>query len=160
MVWQLGLQLIICKYFTREDIITPDFDWSQLEVEQQFFQYSQECSHVREEVTIYRYSTLDKRGEPVNDTVTVVKAHDVDIRTFCDASNPDKTGKNIPKLSIHLAIVPLFSIHCTQTKTQLLLSNRPQTGRSYQGACSPPSIIFSLQPGRKSHCGRLTAQDA
>ena len=93
MVWQLGLQLIKCKYFTREDIRAPDFDWSLLEVEHQFFQYSQECSYVREEVTVYKYSTLGKRGEPVNDTVTVVNGHDVDIRTFCDASHPEKTGK-------------------------------------------------------------------
>ena len=112
----------MCQFFTREDIRAPDFDWSQLEVEQQFFQYSQECSHVREEVTVYKYSTLGKRGEPVNDTVTVVNGHDVDIRTFCDASHPEKTGKKKNMLSSHLDILHLFSIHCTQTKTQLLLS--------------------------------------
>ena len=92
VVWQLGLQLIMCQYFTREDIRAPGFDWSQWEVEQRFFKYSQECSHIRERQE-------DKRGDPVNNTVTGFNGHDVDIRTY----------------------FTLFSIHYTQTKTQRLL---------------------------------------
>ena len=83
------------KYFTREDFIKPDFDWSQLAVEEHFFRNNEECSFVREEVTVFQYTKLGKKGKPVNSTVTVAKGNEVDIRTFYDATQPNNTGKKI-----------------------------------------------------------------
>lgn len=94
-IYLLLLRLATTKYFTREDFLAQDFDWSQLAVEEHFFQNNQECSHVREEVTVFQYTMMDKRGKPVNSTVTVAKGYEVDIRTFYDDSQPNKTGKII-----------------------------------------------------------------
>ena len=72
--------------------MAPDFDWSQLEVEEHFFRANEECPFVRDEVTVFKYLKLDKRGKPVNSTVTVAKGNEVDIRTFYDETNPNNTG--------------------------------------------------------------------
>ena len=87
------LQLASSKYFTREDFLEPDFDWGQLAVEKHFFRDNQECSFVREEVTVFQYIKLGKSGRPINSTVTVAKGHEIDIRTYYDANMPNKTGK-------------------------------------------------------------------
>ena len=88
------------KYFTREDFIKPDFDWSQLAVEEHFFRNNEECSFVREEVTVFQYAKLSKKGKPINGTVTVAKGHEVDIRTFYDEQEPDRNGKLLYKCKI------------------------------------------------------------
>lgn len=99
----LLLQLASSKYFTREDFLAPDFDWSQLAIEQHFFRDNQECPYVREEVTVFQYAKLNKRGEPVNSTVTVARGHEVDIRTFYDDTQPNITATIVirPRLNCY-----------------------------------------------------------
>jgi len=92
------------KYFTREDFIKPDFDWSQLAVEEHFFRSNEECSFVTEEVTVFQFAKLSKKGKPINGTVTVAKGHEVDIRTFYDEQDPDKSVASItlrPRLNCY-----------------------------------------------------------
>ena len=89
----LGYQVLCTQYFSREDFLQPEFDWSQLEVEEQFLRNNQECHFVREEVTVFQFTRLSKKGKPMNGTVTVAKGQEVDIRTFFDELQPDKTGK-------------------------------------------------------------------
>ena len=84
--------------FVREDFLAPDFDWSQLEVEEHFFRANEECPFVRDEVTVFKYLKLDKSGKPVNTTVTLAKGNEVDIRTFYDETNHNHTGKSNKEL--------------------------------------------------------------
>ena len=83
---------ISTQYFTREDFLRPDFDWSQLVIEEHYFRDNKECSFVREEVTVFQYTQLSKEGKPINGTVTIAQGQEVDIRTFYDDREPDKTG--------------------------------------------------------------------
>ena len=108
MMWISVLLVIIIqhvsstKYYTREDVIAPDFDWSQLAVTEHFFQDNQECSFVKEEVTVFQFTKLGKKGKPINSTVTVAKGNEVDIRTFYDATQPNNTGKKILTSRYHV----------------------------------------------------------
>ena len=80
-------------YYNREDFLNQEFDWSQLEVEERFFRNNKECSFIREEVTVFRYATMNDQGDPVNSTVTVAVGQEVDIRTFYDDRQPGIPGK-------------------------------------------------------------------
>jgi len=100
----LGKLVVCTKYFTRDDFIQPDFDWSQLAVAEHFFRNNEECSFVREEVTVFQFTRLSKKGKPMNGTVTVAKGQEVDIRTFFDELQPDKTVASItlrPRLNCY-----------------------------------------------------------
>ena len=91
----LANSALATKYFTREDFLQPDFDWNQLVVEKHFFRNNEECSFVREEVTVYQFTKLSKRGKPINGTVTISRGNEVDVRAFYDYRDPDEeTGKN------------------------------------------------------------------
>ena len=90
----LGYQVLSTQYFAREDFLQPEFDWSQLEVEEQFLRNNQECHFVREEVTVFKYMMLDNEGKPINSTVAVARGFEVDIRTFYDDRQPYKPGKH------------------------------------------------------------------
>ena len=81
------------QYYNREDFLNQEFDWSQLEVEERFFRNNKECSFIREEVTVFRYATMNDQGEPVNSTVTVAVGQEVDIRTFYDDRQSGIPGK-------------------------------------------------------------------
>jgi len=97
-------EIVYTKYFTREDFLAPDFDWGQLAVEEHFFRDNQECSFVREEVTVFQYTKLSKSGKPFNSTVTVAKGNEVDIRTFYEDTNPNNTVAKIvirPRLNCY-----------------------------------------------------------
>ena len=98
----LVMHVSCTKYFTREDFLAPDFDWGQLAVTEHFFQDNQECSFVREEVTVFQFTKLGKKGKPINSTVTVAKGNEVDIRTFYDATQPNNTSKKILTSRYHV----------------------------------------------------------
>ena len=81
------------QYYNKEDFLNQEFDWSQLEVEERFFRNNKECSFIREEVTVFRYATMNDQGDPVNSTVTVAVGQEVDIRTFYDDRQSGIPGK-------------------------------------------------------------------
>ena len=89
--------LCTLKTFVREDFLSPNFDWSQLDIEEQFFRTNEECPFVKEEVTVFKFLMLDRKGKPYNNTLTLAKGHEVDIRRFYDNTNPDNTGENFNK---------------------------------------------------------------
>ena len=80
------------KYFTKEQLGEPGFDWNQFPVEEQFVRNNAECSYVQEEVSIYRVPVLSSKGKVINTTVTLAAGREEESMEFKSAEDPSEIG--------------------------------------------------------------------
>ena len=83
------------KYFTKEQLGEPGFDWSQFPVEEQFVRNNAECSYVQEEVSIYRVPVLSSKGKVINTTVTLAAGREEESMEFKSAEDPSEIGNHV-----------------------------------------------------------------
>ena len=78
---------------TIKELLASSYDLKRLTLVDSFLRESAECQDVKEVVMVFIYNKMDEEGKFVNETITVTKAQEVEVKMVHALNNKEHSSK-------------------------------------------------------------------